>query len=299
MRNRTLQNKAETSEEKLRHVCRCGAGVEANFMKCDTPGFPLRNEPGILRDLRGLDRVDLPRNNRRITQSSEYLMRGWRGNCDIQLLVYQSAPKDVDASDIARVTNYVVSYACKGSESSVEEKKNIVAIINSANDQEGDCRDVKRLARRVLNECSKNRVISKQEAICQLAGLPLYTCSEILERVSVSGNARLGTEYEGRSTFLSRYANRHDHENMSLDQYYHYVYNDNLSTNRADRKVKIPVYSGAQCEAVYPATAAYAHGIMLLHCPWKKIFPFEKDGPHLLDEFHKFVSDGSRCPDSV
>ena len=95
-------------------------------MKCDTPGFKHRNEASIERDLRGFDRVDLVRNNKSITQSSKYLIRGsWRGNCDIQLLIYKCKPDDVDPKDVSRVTNYIVSYACKGSETVVEEKKAI------------------------------------------------------------------------------------------------------------------------------------------------------------------------------
>ena len=130
-------------------------------MKCDTPGFIKRQVPVILRDLRGFDRVDLQRNNQTIVQSSTFLMRGWRGNCDIQLLIYKSKPDDVDPKDVSRVTNYVVSYACKGSESSVQEKKAMASMILRSEEDEGDVRDVNRLARKILNESSRNRVISK------------------------------------------------------------------------------------------------------------------------------------------
>jgi len=300
MRTRFRVQKDETPEEQLRRVCRCGAGVEQNFMKGDTPGFPPRDEPAVVEDPRGFDRVDLQRNNRRITQSSQYLMRGWRANCDIQLLIYRSDPDDVNASDVSRVTNYVVSYACKGSESVVEEKKAMKSIINAAMTDDGDERDVKRLARRLLNECSKNRVISKQEAVCQMAGLDLFTCSEAMQQVSLSGNTRLGTEFQGIKTFLSKYAQRSAmFDDMSLDQYFHHVYNSNPKNNRGDKRFKIPIYSGAQCEAVFPATAGYARGVMLIYSPWSKRFELDKNTDELLERFTEFIADKTKCPTSV
>jgi hypothetical protein len=297
MRKRSKTMKDESPESKQRRVCRCGSGVEATFMHCDTPGFKLRETPEVVRDMRGFDRVDLPRNNRNITQSSSFLMRGWRGNCDIQPLLYTCSPDDVSPSDVCRVTNYIVCYCCKGNEAVVEEKKSMASIVNATKEEEGDDRDVKRLARRLLNDCSKSRIISKQESICQLAGLNLYTCSEALEPTSLAGYTRLGKDNEGKKTFLVKYASRDECFDMSLDQYFHYCFNQNPQMNRGDKRFKIPIYSGAQCEAVYPATQAYARAVMMIYSPWRATFSLEAD--HLLEEFSKFVSDSSRCPQSV
>jgi hypothetical protein len=226
MRKRKLVSSDESPESKRRRVCRCGGGIEANYKKCDTPGFQLHTDPRLVRDMRGFDRVDLPRNNRRITQASTYIMRGWRANCDIQLLLYKSAPLDIDAADVSRVTNYVVSYACKGNETVVEEKKCIESMIINAQDEMGNVQDVKRLARKVLNQASKNRVVSKQEAICQLVGLPLWSCSEAFQNVSLSGSIRLASEKESRTTFLAEYARRSPELHfMSLHQYFHHKHN--------------------------------------------------------------------------
>ena len=297
MRKRSLPNSKEDEDARKRRVCRCGAGVEATFMKCDTPGFQLRTSATILRDLRGFDRVDLCRNNRSITQSSTFLMRGWRGNCDIQVLIYKSAPEDIDANDVSRVTNYVVSYACKGTESVVEQKKSMASIILAAKEEMGDDKDVKKLARRLLNECTKNRVVSKQEALCQLAGLSLFSCSEGFENVSLSGNARLQTEFAGKKTFLARYANRDASESdLSLDQFFHKSYNEKRCKGK---KIKIPIYSGAQCEAIFPATNAYARAVMLIYCPWIGKFPLGEEEPDLIDKFKAFVVDKNKCPTSV
>ena len=89
---------------------------------CNTLGFSLRTEPEIVHDLQGFDRLDLPRNHRRNVASSRYLLQGWRANCDIQVLLYECDPENPNPDEIARVTNYIVAYACKGNESYVEEK---------------------------------------------------------------------------------------------------------------------------------------------------------------------------------
>jgi hypothetical protein len=161
--------------------------------------------------------------------------------------------------------------------------------------------DVKRLARKLLNQCSKNRVVSKQEAVCQLTGLSLWDCSDALEITSLSGNTRLGTQSEGRKTFLAQYARRDPTEfsNMSLNQYFHHIYNKDKTKKRGDGKIKIPIYSGAHCEAVYPATAAYARGVMLIHCPWIGTFKLDRNNDVLLEAFEAFVTDKNRCPESV
>jgi hypothetical protein len=65
-----LSSKQESKDSKRRRCCRCGAGAEKTAFHADTPGFPLRTEPEILRDLRGFDRLELPRNNQRTVQSS-------------------------------------------------------------------------------------------------------------------------------------------------------------------------------------------------------------------------------------
>jgi hypothetical protein len=299
MRKRKITRSSESEDEKKRRVCRCGAGIEKTYMKSDTPGFQCINKAQIHRDLRGFDRVDLVRNTKTIIQSSKYLIRGWRGNCDIQLLIYKSAPDDVDPTDVSRVTNYIVSYACKGSESVVDEKKEMASIIKAAREEEGDKRDVKRIARKLLNVCTKSRVVSKQEAVCQLVGLPLYTCSEQLEPVSLAGSTRLGTGKQATTTFLSKYANRGagPHvKDLSLDKYFHHLYNKQEDHKK---KLKIPIYSGANCEATYPATAAYARGIMLIHSVWHGTFNLDRNNEDLLTEFEKFVQNKSVCPESV
>ena len=178
---------SEDKESKKRKVCRCGAGVEKTPNKCDTPGFPLRSEPMLVRDLQGFDRLDLPRNHPRIVTSSKWLLEGWRANCDIQVLLYECDPILPNLDEIARVTDYIVAYACKGNESILEEKQQMKALILGSQEVSGTANDVKKIARKLLNKTSKDKVISKQECMCQLARLDLFLCSESIETVSISG----------------------------------------------------------------------------------------------------------------
>ena len=58
-----------------------------------------------------------------MVQSSMDLVQSWRGNCDVQVLIYTSNPEDPDPVEIAKVTDYVVGYACKGNVRMSDEKK--------------------------------------------------------------------------------------------------------------------------------------------------------------------------------
>src|SRR5688572_12022804 len=215
--------KSEDKESKKRKVYRCGAGVEETPNKCNTPSFPIRKEPTFVHDLRGFDRLELPRNDRRIVASSRWLLQGWRANCDIQVLLYECDPLHPNPDEIARVTDYIVAYACKGNETILAEKQQMKALILGSQDVTGSTNDVKRVARKLLNKTTKDKVISKQECMCQLAKLPLYLCSESFETVSISGEYRLCTSGEAKSSFLSKYAKRDtDWSHMSLYQYFHF-----------------------------------------------------------------------------
>jgi hypothetical protein len=120
-----LRKITKRTNEKGKRNCRCGAGDEATPGKGNTPGFILRDNPRIVRDKRGFDRIELKRNNNRLVQSSLDLCQSWRGNCDFQILLYESDPYNPEPAEIARVTDYVVAYACKGNHSLAAEKKQI------------------------------------------------------------------------------------------------------------------------------------------------------------------------------
>ena len=104
----------------FRRECKVGAGTEQTPGVCDTPGFELINEPTVATQ-RKAKKLLMPRNHPRVTQTSIDLIRSWRGNCDIQFLIYESPPGFIDVKEISRVTDYVAGYTCKGGTTLKEE----------------------------------------------------------------------------------------------------------------------------------------------------------------------------------
>lgn len=120
---------ASTDRKTKKRECKSGAGTEKTHNKCDTAGFPLRDTPGIKVDNRGSKKLLMPRNHSRLNQSSEDMLRTWRGNCDVQVLIYESSPDDPSLEEIANVTDYVVAYQCKGNctlKQEREQNKNLI-----------------------------------------------------------------------------------------------------------------------------------------------------------------------------
>ena len=101
--------------------CRSGCGsVDKDTGK--TPGFKLRSNDEILIDDKGIQRLALKRNSTRMMQVSLDALQSWRANCDIQLILYDSDPKQPNLEEISKVCDYVVSYTCKGNMRQQTEK---------------------------------------------------------------------------------------------------------------------------------------------------------------------------------
>ena len=64
----------------------------------------------------------------------------------------------------------------------IEEMKQMKALILGMNEISGTSKDVKRIARILLNKTTKDKVISKQECMCHLAKLDLFLCSEAMKQ---------------------------------------------------------------------------------------------------------------------
>jgi hypothetical protein len=107
--------------------CRAGCGKEMTEGECNTPGFKHTSNSNITRELNGTYKLCLKRNSSRMVQTSTYLLSVWRANCDLQLLLYQSDPRNPDLVEISAVTEYVVSYACKAHSKTTQE----VDVLNS------------------------------------------------------------------------------------------------------------------------------------------------------------------------
>lgn len=266
---------------------------------CNTPGFPIRDKPKLVRDLRGFDRLELPRNHKWIVATSRWLVQGWRANCDIQVLLYNCDPINPNPDEIARVTDYIVAYACKGNETIVEEMKQMKALILGSQEVSGTSNDVKRIARKLLNTTTKNKIISKQECMCHLAKLDLFLCSESIDTVSISGEYRLCTSGEAQSSFLTKYAKRDDKwKDKSLHQYFTEIKNYALSRPSSNCKWIIPHYVGARSTPIYPVTEGYTKSVLLLHVPWRNAFNEPGTITNYKEDFEIFLN-STLCPMSV
>jgi len=117
------------NKSKKQRYCRAGCGYETKEGACDTPGFDMHQDNLIKKDDKGTCRLLLERNNPRMIQTSMKVLQSWRSNCDVQLIIYESDPKNPDLSELAKVTDYVVSYACKGNCTHDAEKQALLDVI--------------------------------------------------------------------------------------------------------------------------------------------------------------------------
>ena len=60
-------------------------------------------------------------------------------------------------------------------------------LIMQKKEKDSNTPDVCRVAIKRINQITKDKLISKQEAMCLTGGLSLFTCSETIETVSFSG----------------------------------------------------------------------------------------------------------------
>lgn len=110
---------------KKGRYCRAGAGKEATPNMCDTPGFQRRKEPAIMRDERNFLKLEMPRNHVRFHQTPLHVIRGWRGNCDLKVLIYCNPSGIPHPDEISEVTDYVCAYCCKGNETIAIERETL------------------------------------------------------------------------------------------------------------------------------------------------------------------------------
>ena len=222
-------------------------------------------------------------------------MQGWRANVDIQFLLYDGTLDKTSVAEISQISDYIISYVCKGTETSVQEKNRMKDVILNSSECTGDISDVKRISRHLLNEVIKNRVISKQETMCYIARLPLFSCSEVIENVSISGYKRIGTGSEYSTSFITKYANRKEYLDKSMHEYFDIIKNCTVRGS----VIVIPNYVGANFDNLYPLTAAQARSLLIIYYPWFKKFSLgQKTDAQLLQIFNSFlISD--MCPLSL
>jgi hypothetical protein len=90
----------------------------------------IRDESAIVRDKKGIMQFQMKRTqSKRAVQHSRTLLKAWRANCDIKLLLYFSNPDFPDIGEIEDVCRYVVSYTGKRNHTSKQEKTAIQELI--------------------------------------------------------------------------------------------------------------------------------------------------------------------------
>ena len=86
---------------------------------------------------------------------------------------------------------------------------------------------------------------------------------------------------------------------MNLYDFFDFTYNSASARKSKTWKLKIPLFTGGRCEAVYPATAAYARAVLLLYHPWSGQFTVDSSCPSLLAMFNIFINNKRKCPKVV
>jgi len=276
--------------------CRQGCGFEKTPGAGDTPGWKLRDKDEIVTE-RGFNKLHLTRNDNRFFQTSLYCLQSWRANCDVQILIYDTDPKNPDASEIAKVTDYVVSYACKGNATLAVERKFVKDFTMQSEIETGTAHDVASTVCKLMNRSVANRTITKQEAMCELAKLPFVICSEAIENVSLSGCSKF-KEANGNSmnTMLGQYRRREEGlQDLSLHEYFHLK--KNKEKLRSNTKEIIPHFVGGSGQPVFPVSQSYARTVLLVYKPWSNKNPLPKEDCYIAT-FNDFLND-QKCPASV
>jgi hypothetical protein len=111
-------------------TCRSHYGTEFEFGKVDRPGMDLIQNTEIQIDRKGISHFKMRRTHLVcLVQHSKYLLKAWRANCDVKLLLYFTNPTCPDLHEIEDVCRYVVAYIRKRHNTSQDEKEAIQNII--------------------------------------------------------------------------------------------------------------------------------------------------------------------------
>jgi hypothetical protein len=180
------------------------------------------------------------------------------------MFIYEDHENGFSDVDIAKVTNYIVSYACKGVEGYQEEKEQMSSLILSSQNGEGTSNEIHKIARKILNKIVGDKFISKQEAIVQILELNLFECSEHIETISLSRYHKLSTTNSSQQSFLKEYPKReYMFRHLSLFQYFLEKKNKLLY-----EKKTIPHFTGTSLKMKIPISKEYAKNMLLIHKPW-------------------------------
>ena len=156
------------------------AGIEVTYDYCETDGIQKRTDLEIIFDHRNFFRIDLPRKSRKILQSSRYLISSNRANGYVSVMLYESNLLRSHPDELQRVVGYIVKYASKSTETEKSTRNKMKILIVQEKESASNTPDVRRVAIKCINQITKGKLTSKQEAMCLTGGLSLFTCSETI-----------------------------------------------------------------------------------------------------------------------
>ena len=168
--NFSNSQKKEDAASKRRRFCRSGAGVEQHEGRNDTPGFEEIHEPRAVYDLRKFWKLDLPRNNKRVLQTSMFLVASNRANGDMGVMLYNKNPLQPSSEELRNVVGYVVDYASKSNETEQQARENMKTLILSEQSTTGGKWDMSRVSVRAMNQLIQHRLTSIIFELVQLGG---------------------------------------------------------------------------------------------------------------------------------
>ena len=313
-----FSDRNKKKEERCRE-CRSGCGIETSHLSCNTPGWEVSEVDYIQHDRkRDIKFLKLKRSEERMKQTSTTMLQSWRANCDVAILIYDTDPVHLSPSDVAKVSNYIVSYCTKGNVSFQQERDTIAAIVEKTqSDYAGmETPEVIRMTRQILNSFMGTRIISKGEASVEMLSLDLYWCTETIRHIRLSKTQRLTTSSNSNNDTISKYSMRgNQYKHLSLKQYIELLHDKKRKTNfmdaehadfsrirKVNKKLKEEVIHpiGMNCNPVFPVTGTYARGTLLMNKPWSQHSQLlcERNFSAAEKEFYSFLY-SDKCPLSV
>ena len=149
------------------------------------------------------------------------------------------------------------------------------------------------IVQKVLNSIPTTRIVYRQEAMMEIAKLPLTTCSEQLVPVYAIGYYRIGKTLSSHS-LMSQYAHRKDNHNQSFVQFFYNKCNSSKSSKQSIMNI-----CGLNGNPVYPVTYDYARAIMIFYKPWRGLNrDLLQDQQQVIQDFKEYV-ESDYCPLAV
>jgi hypothetical protein len=120
----------QSNKTNAPRTCQAHFRTESAFGKMDTQGLPRMPRSRIITNKKGISHFQMTCTELvRVVQHSRILLRSWRANSDIKLLLYYSDPSCPDISEIEDVCRYVVAYTGRRHNTTQSENNAIQNII--------------------------------------------------------------------------------------------------------------------------------------------------------------------------